>query len=142
MLLYFFCFLNYSIKNNLNQDKFCIWLNFCFFGLQFSDSHPCYNNATCRQSSDSPYACHCTDGFLGPRCEQVLDMCQAPGPCSNGATCIQNVNTYKCQCPPTWTGHLCDVMMVNCSVAASLKGYLFYLFIFCQIFYLFFCSNV
>ena len=42
-------------------------------------------------------------GFTGTNCEVNIDDC--PGHiCQNGATCLDGINTYTCQCPPTYTG--------------------------------------
>lgn len=42
-------------------------------------------------------------GFTGTNCEVNIDDC--PGHiCQNGAICIDGINTYTCQCPPTYTG--------------------------------------
>ena len=39
----------------------------------------------------------------------------------NGATCFQVANNYRCDCRDGFTGKVCDVRMVSCDVAASLK---------------------
>lgn len=48
-------------------------------------------------------------------------MCTV-GVCMNGGTCSQVANDYRCDCMPGYTGKVCDVRMVNCDVAASLRG--------------------
>ena len=40
----------------------------------------------------------------------------------NGATCLQVANNYRCDCRDGFTGKVCDVRMVSCDVAASLKS--------------------
>ena len=40
----------------------------------------------------------------------------------NGATCFQVANNYRCDCREGFTGKVCDVRMVSCDVAASLKS--------------------
>ena len=40
----------------------------------------------------------------------------------NGATCTQRANEYRCDCLNGFTGKVCDVRMVSCEVAASLKS--------------------
>ncbi|KAI8429485.1 hypothetical protein MSG28_000120 [Choristoneura fumiferana] len=46
-------------------------------------------------------------GYRGQNCEIDIDDC--PGNlCQNGATCIDELNTYSCECPPTFTGSLCE----------------------------------
>ena len=39
----------------------------------------------------------------------------------NGGTCFQVANNYRCDCKDGFTGKVCDVRMVSCDVAASLK---------------------
>ena len=45
-------------------------------------------------------------GYEGDRCENDIDYC-APEPCLNGATCMDQVEGYQCQCPPGWQGENC-----------------------------------
>lgn len=57
-------------------------------------------------------------GFTGTNCEVNIDDC--PGHiCQNGATCIDGINTYTCQCPPTYTGTYCSKDVDECSVRPS-----------------------
>lgn len=46
------------------------------------------------------YAYRC---FLGVNCEVDIDDC-ATYHCENGGTCVDLVNDYICQCPPTHKG--------------------------------------
>jgi len=37
------------------------------------------------------------EGFTGPHCSESIDEC-ASDPCQNGATCIDGIGNYSCQC--------------------------------------------
>lgn len=57
-------------------------------------------------------------GFRGGNCEENIDDC--PGhQCHNGATCIDGINTYTCQCPPTYTDQFCNQDVDECSLKPS-----------------------
>ncbi|XP_009302182.2 uncharacterized protein si:ch73-281k2.5 [Danio rerio] len=46
-------------------------------------------------------------------CEVNIDDCLNHR-CQNGATCMDGVNTYTCQCPPKWTGQFCTDDVDEC----------------------------
>lgn len=51
-------------------------------------------------------------GFRGRNCEVDIDDC-SDNKCHNGSKCIDLVNGYRCECPPTYKGsdnNLCDCM--------------------------------
>lgn len=57
-------------------------------------------------------------GFRGANCDENIDDC--PGhQCQNGATCIDGINSYTCQCPSTYTGHYCGQDVDECSLRPS-----------------------
>lgn len=57
-------------------------------------------------------------GYRGMNCEENIDDC--PGNlCQNGATCIDGINSYTCQCPPTYTGMYCEQDVDECSLRPS-----------------------
>ncbi|PSN38075.1 hypothetical protein C0J52_00824 [Blattella germanica] len=68
-------------------------------------SLPCLNGGTCFPSVDH-YNCSCPAGFTGVHCERAAapDWCIST-PCRNGGTC----SVDGCECPPRFTGHLCEV---------------------------------
>lgn len=37
-----------------------------------------------------------------------IDECSG-GPCEHGGTCIDLVGGFRCECPPEWTGDVCQV---------------------------------
>ena len=55
-------------------------LNFC------ANYRPCRNGATCSNSGQGSYTCHCRPGFAGNNCETITDDCTHV-PCQNGGTC-------------------------------------------------------
>ncbi|CAH1401170.1 unnamed protein product [Nezara viridula] len=56
--------------------------------------------------------------FRGDNCEENVDDC--PGNlCQNGATCLDDVNRYRCLCPPTYSGELCEKDIDECSLRPS-----------------------
>ena len=54
------------------------------------------------QDKFDDYLCLCDDGYFGRDCEFEIDEC-APGPCQNGATCVDLVADYRCVCLPDYT---------------------------------------
>lgn len=57
-------------------------------------------------------------GYRGVNCEENIDDC--PGNlCQNGATCIDGINSYTCQCPPSYTGKHCEQDVDECSLRPS-----------------------
>ncbi|CAB0002147.1 unnamed protein product, partial [Nesidiocoris tenuis] len=58
------------------------------------------------------------DWFRGKNCEENIDDC--PGNlCQNNATCLDDVNRYRCVCPPTYTGEFCEQDLDECSLRPS-----------------------
>ena len=39
-----------------------------------------------------------------------IDDCES-GPCQNGATCVDGVADYSCECEEGWTGKDCEISM-------------------------------
>ena len=36
-------------------------------------------------------------------------------PCKNGATCVDDVNNFKCSCAPGWEGPTCEIDIDECT---------------------------
>jgi hypothetical protein len=80
---------------------------FCEISYDSCAFSQCLNNGTCSNTING-YYCSCPSPFTGPKCEQLIDACAYSQPCQNGL-CISFLNnTFKCQCPPGYTGLLCD----------------------------------
>lgn len=57
-------------------------------------------------------------GYRGKNCEENIDDC--PGNlCQNGATCVDLINRYDCQCPATYMGEFCEHDVDECSLRPS-----------------------
>ena len=54
-------------------------------------------------------------GFSGDRCEVNDDDC-GHNLCQNGATCLDGVGSYECQCLPEFTGRFCSEDVDECAV--------------------------
>ena len=78
----------------------------------------CQNNGTCIVERNGNYSCNCTNGFIGPLCEDI-DECDK-NPCENGGSCTSVEGEVVCICPPGFTGPYCNECMnywtgSNCS---------------------------
>ncbi|XP_067016646.1 uncharacterized protein [Acropora muricata] len=47
-------------------------------------------------------------------CKQDINEC-SPNPCQNGATCVNGVASYRCNCAPGYTGGTCQTDINECS---------------------------
>ncbi|XP_050721222.1 fat-like cadherin-related tumor suppressor homolog [Eriocheir sinensis] len=58
------------------------------------------------------------------QCPGVLPLAGVCGsyPCQNAGTCIENEGSYKCNCPPRFTGAQCQVDTAPCSSSPCLNG--------------------
>ena len=65
--------------------------------------NPCKNSAFCSNTGDGQFTCTCSPGYTGNLCEEEIIEC-ASNPCQNGATCVDLVNGYTCNCVAGFTG--------------------------------------
>lgn len=61
---------------------------------------------------------------LGKKCETEINECLS-NPCKSGGTCVDGKNSYKCICPPKYTGSNCEIDLSTCksSPLKCLHGY-------------------
>ena len=53
--------------------------------------------------------------LLGNNCQTNIDECE-PGPCLNGATCIDGIAKYTCECRPGFEGVNCEKDIDECEI--------------------------
>ncbi|XP_033106388.1 uncharacterized protein LOC117108482 [Anneissia japonica] len=78
-------------------------------------SQPCLNNGMCLYSSDyTQYICECQMGFTGQNCQiGEQPLCEAVH-CGKG-TCLQQGESFACQCPSSYYGIQCQYAFGVCS---------------------------
>ena len=58
----------------------------------------CPNDIACRFGGTCfDGSCCCVSGYEGLLCETEIDECES-NPCSNGGTCIDEIDEYRCAC--------------------------------------------
>lgn len=69
----------------------------------------CQNGANCNEF-DGEATCDCLPGFDGDFCEQKvqIDFCES-SPCVNGATCVNELDDFKCVCDVGAIGKRCHL---------------------------------
>merc|ERR1719494_360442 len=53
------------------------------------------------------YTDYCDDSALHYTCKKAIKYCD-PDPCQNGGTCVDEGTSFKCDCPPEFTGQCCE----------------------------------
>ena len=51
--------------------------------------------------------------FAGTLCEINIDECES-NPCLNSGTCVDDINSYKCECMPGYRGNRCQQDIDEC----------------------------
>ena len=82
---------------------------------------PCFNKATCVESTDGGFECACLPGFTGMLCNTDINECEN-NPCENNGVCNDGVNSFTCSCPPEFSGPVCSIQVVFCSPDACQNG--------------------
>ncbi|MBD5001523.1 hypothetical protein GUF49_08215, partial [Xanthomonas citri pv. citri] len=57
----------------------------------------------------------------GPQCQTNIDDCSHK-PCLNGGACVDGIDSYKCQCPVGFAGHLCESAVDICATSPCANG--------------------
>ena len=63
----------------------------------------------------------CQPGYNGTYCEIDIDEC-ASSPCQNGATCVDGVNGYQCNCSLGYDGTHCENDINECASNPCFNG--------------------
>eukprot|EP00058_Branchiostoma_floridae_P022648 XP_002608138.1 hypothetical protein BRAFLDRAFT_126258 [Branchiostoma floridae] len=91
----------------------------------------CQNGGVCTSCfNDSAAFCDCPAGLDGKTCEIDIDEC-ASGPCQNGGSCHDGINSYTCQCPIGYQGNHCEsetdwCSQVQCPLGFVCQDFTFY----------------
>ncbi|VFV30961.1 Hypothetical predicted protein [Lynx pardinus] len=77
---------------------------------------PCLHGGGCRDLFDA-FACACSPGWEGPRCEARADPCRS-APCARGRCHSRPDGSFECRCPPGFVGPRCrlPVLPEACSL--------------------------
>uniref|UniRef100_W5MWB8 Delta-like protein n=1 Tax=Lepisosteus oculatus TaxID=7918 RepID=W5MWB8_LEPOC len=82
-------------------------------GVRHISSNVCGPHGQCISQPGGNFTCSCDQGFTGIYCHENINDCIS-GPCKNGGTCIDGVNSFQCFCPDGWEGELCDLNVNDC----------------------------
>ena len=64
-----------------------------------TSNNPCQNGGRCANLANTlGYNCTCEKGYTGYKCQHNIDECIGNA-CTNGATCLDGIGNYTCQCP-------------------------------------------
>ena len=81
---------------------------------------PCEHDGICVNTPGS-FACNCSQGFTGPRCETNVNECESH-PCQNEGSCLDDPGTFRCVCMPGFTGTQCEIDINECGPNPCLNG--------------------
>lgn len=69
-----------------------------YYIIDIVSGSPCEHDGICVNTPGS-FACNCTQGFTGPRCETNVNECESH-PCHNDGSCLDDPGTFRCVCMP------------------------------------------
>lgn len=58
--------------------------------------------------------------YTGLNCERSIDECLS-NPCLNGGLCVDQHNSYSCDCLPGYYGDHCEMDVAVCETGMSCK---------------------
>ncbi|XP_068690355.1 uncharacterized protein [Montipora foliosa] len=82
----------------------------------------CFPNVTCFKSGPTISCGPCPFGFTGDgkNCRDINNC--ANHTCANGASCIDSINSYSCNCTAGFTGTYCETDMDDCANHTCANG--------------------
>ncbi|XP_068693084.1 von Willebrand factor D and EGF domain-containing protein-like isoform X2 [Montipora foliosa] len=82
----------------------------------------CFPNVTCFKSGPTISCGPCPFGFTGDgkNCRDINDC--ANHTCANGASCVDGINSYSCNCTTGFTGPYCKTDMDDCANHTCANG--------------------
>ncbi|XP_052713224.1 von Willebrand factor A domain-containing protein 2-like [Crassostrea angulata] len=85
-------------------------------------SFPCGHGGTCTKISDTTFSCFCLSGYdPATNCATEINECDS-NPCQNGATCVDELNRYSCNCIPGYMGTHCEIDIDECQSSPCQNG--------------------
>lgn len=81
----------------------------CEYGY-YCNPNPCKNGAACEEGDTGPL-CKCRF-YTGELCDFDVNECDS-NPCFGGGTCINEIGSYRCQCPFNMTGKIWWLCSIN-----------------------------
>ncbi|XP_066964963.1 protein eyes shut-like [Macrobrachium rosenbergii] len=85
----------------------------CEEAVVFCEDSPCANGALCVMENNNA-TCYCVPDYHGSKCHLQYNDCLPYAPrCMNGGTCIDGVDSFRCSCPNSASGELCQCVTTS-----------------------------